>query len=152
MSHFSAINDIYSCSWGPSDNGKTLEAPNELTSSVLQSGTSLGRGAKGSIFVFASGNGGMTDGCNFDGYANSRYTIAVGALTFMGVKAPYQEVCSAQLVTMYSAGSGNYVVTRAVINRSQMLTFIVSIQLQSIIAVVRLAVMMILEALLLLLR
>ena len=38
-----------------------------------------GRGGYGSIFVVASGNGGSNyDNCNFDGYANSIYTITIG--------------------------------------------------------------------------
>ena len=42
-------------------------------------GTSSGRYGYGNIYVFASGNGGqMHDNCNFDGYANSIYTLTVG--------------------------------------------------------------------------
>ena len=38
-----------------------------------------GRNGYGSIFVVASGNGGTAhDNCNFDGYANSIYTITIG--------------------------------------------------------------------------
>ena len=46
---------------------------------ALQMGTSDGRYGYGNIYVFASGNGGqMNDNCNFDGYANSIYTLTVG--------------------------------------------------------------------------
>lgn len=39
-----------------------------------------GRHGFGSIFVVASGNGGQNnDNCNYDGYANSIYTITIGA-------------------------------------------------------------------------
>ena len=38
-----------------------------------------GRNGYGSIFVVASGNGGTAhDNCNFDGYANTIYTITIG--------------------------------------------------------------------------
>ncbi len=38
-----------------------------------------GRKGYGSIFVVASGNGGTNgDNCNFDGYANSIYTVTIG--------------------------------------------------------------------------
>lgn len=48
---------------------------------ALELGTSFGRYGYGSIFVFASGNGGLVnDNCNFDGYANSIYTLTVGML------------------------------------------------------------------------
>ncbi len=39
-----------------------------------------GRGGKGSIYVWASGNGGAHgDNCNCDGYTSSRYTLSIGA-------------------------------------------------------------------------
>lgn len=48
---------------------------------ALELGTRHGRYGYGSIFVFASGNGGLVnDNCNFDGYANSIYTLTVGEL------------------------------------------------------------------------
>ena len=38
-----------------------------------------GRQGFGSLFVVASGNGGhFKDNCNFDGYANSIYTVTIG--------------------------------------------------------------------------
>lgn len=50
-----------------------------LFQKALELGTSYGRYGYGSIFVFASGNGGLVnDNCNFDGYANSIYTLTVG--------------------------------------------------------------------------
>lgn len=43
---------------------------------------SLGWGGKGSIFVWAAGNGGMQrDHCGADGYVNSIYNIANGAVS-----------------------------------------------------------------------
>lgn len=39
-----------------------------------------GRQGFGSIFVVASGNGGQhNDNCNYDGYANSIYTVTIGS-------------------------------------------------------------------------
>lgn len=46
---------------------------------ALQHGVIAGRHGFGSIFVVASGNGGQyKDNCNYDGYANSIYTITIG--------------------------------------------------------------------------
>jgi kexin len=71
-----------------------------------------GRGGKGSLFVFASGNGGANDdNCNFDGYVNSIYTITVGAVDRVFAHPYYAEKCSALLVTTYSSGSGSYIVS-----------------------------------------
>jgi len=45
---------------------------------ALKLAVSRGRFGYGNVFVFASGNGGSVDNCNYDGYANSVYTITVG--------------------------------------------------------------------------
>lgn len=57
---------------------------------ALQHGVIAGRRGFGSIFIVASGNGGQyNDNCNYDGYANSIYTITIGKnRTFLGVPVP----------------------------------------------------------------
>ncbi|KAL4811293.1 peptidase S8/S53 domain-containing protein [Aspergillus unguis] len=99
-------NDIYSCSWGPPDDGTTMEQPGILIKRAMVNGIQKGRDGKGSIFVFAAGNGATYgDNCNFDGYTNSIYSITVGAIDREGNHASYSESCSAQLVVAYSSGS-----------------------------------------------
>ena len=45
----------------------------------MKTGVEFGRKGYGSIYVVASGNGGRYgDNCNYDGYANSVYTITIG--------------------------------------------------------------------------
>lgn len=45
-------------------------------------GVTSGRLGKGSIFVWASGNGGRyTDSCNCDGYTNSIFTLSISSAT-----------------------------------------------------------------------
>ena len=45
----------------------------------MEQSIASGRGGKGTIYVWAGGNGRRSsDNCNYDGYANLRYTIAVG--------------------------------------------------------------------------
>ena len=102
---------IYSSSWGPYDDGKTVEAPGPLTSSVLANGVQTGRGGRGSIFVFASGNGGSNDDCNYDGYSNSIYTIAIGAVDRNRKTPTYQENCAAQLAVTFSSNANDYITT-----------------------------------------
>lgn len=53
---------ISSNSWGPSDNGTTLEGPGPLTQSAIQTAITQGRGGKGRIFTWAAGNGFTTAG------------------------------------------------------------------------------------------
>ncbi|KAL1923176.1 uncharacterized protein VTP21DRAFT_9552 [Calcarisporiella thermophila] len=105
-------NHIYSCSWGPPDNGEAVEAPQGMVLKAMVNGIEKGRGGKGNIFVFASGNGGgFFDNCNFDGYTNSRYTITIGAIDRMNNHPYYSEKCAAQLAVTYSSGSGSYIYT-----------------------------------------
>lgn len=104
------INDIYSCSWGPSDDGKHLQGPSVLVKKALIKGVNEGRDKKGSIYVFASGNGGhLGDNCNYDGYTNSIYSITIGAIDHKGLHPPYSESCSAVMAVTYSSGSGEYI-------------------------------------------
>lgn len=105
-------NDIYSCSWGPPDDGMTMDAPGMLIKRAMVNGVQQGRDGKGSIYVFAAGNGaGSDDNCNFDGYTNSIYSITVGAIDREGKHPSYSESCSAQLVVAYSSGSGDAIHT-----------------------------------------
>ncbi|KAF2403975.1 hypothetical protein EJ06DRAFT_301304 [Trichodelitschia bisporula] len=99
-------NDIYSCSWGPPDDGQTMEAPGILIRRAMVKAVQAGRAGKGTIYVFAAGNGALNDdNCNFDGYTNSIYSITVGAVDRMDRHPYYSEKCSAQLVVTYSSGN-----------------------------------------------
>lgn len=105
-------NQIYSCSWGPPDDGQSMDAPGILIKRAMLNAIQNGRGGKGSIYVFASGNGaGHEDNCNFDGYTNSIYSITVGAIDRKGLHPYYSELCCAQLVVTYSSGSGDNIHT-----------------------------------------
>lgn len=65
-----------------------------------------GRGGLGSIFVWASGNGGINyDNCNCDGYTNSIYTLSVGSVLASGRRPWYSEACSSILTTTYSSST-----------------------------------------------
>ena len=101
-------NHIYSCSWGPPDDGRAMDAPSTLIKRAIQTGIQQGRGGLGSVFVFAAGNGAASeDNCNFDGYTNSIYSITVGAIDHKGLHPYYSEKCSASLVVTYSSGSND---------------------------------------------
>ncbi|ORX93161.1 the 2.4 angstrom crystal Sructure of Kex2 in complex with A peptidyl-boronic acid inhibitor [Basidiobolus meristosporus CBS 931.73] len=98
-------NHIYSCSWGPADDGISMDGPSQVIQDALVSGVTQGRDGKGSIFVFATGNGGESDNCNFDGYVNSIYTVSIGAIDRNDQQPFYSEQCSAQLAVTYSSGA-----------------------------------------------
>lgn len=96
--------DIFNNSWGPYDDGLRLEGPGPLTEAALANGATNGRGGLGAIYVWAAGNGGNNDSVNADGYANSRYTIAVGATTNQGERSYYSEHGSPILINAPSDG------------------------------------------------
>lgn len=105
-------NDIYSNSWGPSDNGQTVAGPSMLVRKAFIKGVQDGRQRKGAVYVFASGNGADNyDQCNFDGYTNSIYTFTVGAIDHKNLIPNYAEACSAVMVVTYSSGSGESIHT-----------------------------------------
>ncbi len=91
-------------SWGPSDCGCILETFGPLMEAALVNGTTNGRGGLGVIYVWAAGDGRTSsDNVNYDGYASSRYTIAVGATGGDGVFASYSEPGASMLVNTPSS-------------------------------------------------
>uniref|UniRef100_A0A8V5GUS8 Uncharacterized protein n=1 Tax=Melopsittacus undulatus TaxID=13146 RepID=A0A8V5GUS8_MELUD len=93
------INDIYSCRVA------FLLPPLPFSAAALQHGVIAGRRGFGSIFVVASGNGGQhNDNCNYDGYANSIYTVTIGAVDETGSMPFYAEECASMLAVTFSGG------------------------------------------------
>ena len=98
--------DIYANSWGPDDTGNLLEAPGPLTRAALANGVRTGRDGRGVIYVWAAGNGLVEgDDSNYDGYANSRFTIAATAVDDTGRRAPYAEPGANILVAAPASGT-----------------------------------------------
>lgn len=115
--------DVYSSSWGPQDDARRLDGAGHLSAEVLEAvvnGNAAhpqlhGRGGLGSIYIWAAGNGAAVgDNCNYDSWANSRYTITVAAITDLGTVAKYSEPCSAILVAAPSSGGNRSITTTAV--------------------------------------
>jgi subtilisin-like proprotein convertase family protein len=106
------IIDIYSCSCGPSDTGKNLDGPDPSTEEALAYGVSNGRDALGNVYVWAGGNGNENkDNSNYDGYANSRYTIAIAASDDSGKHSYYSEKGANIVVNAPSSGGDCSVTT-----------------------------------------
>ncbi|MCU0749854.1 MAG: S8 family serine peptidase, partial [Akkermansiaceae bacterium] len=106
MYYLPQLIEIKSNSWGPSDTGTLLEGPGSLTAAALKNAAELGRGGKGNIILWAGGNGGSAaDNSNYDGYANSIYTIAIGATNSSGNRSSYSEPGSNIVVCAPSSGA-----------------------------------------------
>jgi subtilisin family serine protease len=106
--------DISSNSWGPSDDGRSMGYPGTLThrAMALYAGQLRGRLGKGTVYVWAAGNGRQyNDSCAFDGYASSPYVIAIGALDHTGAQAAYSESCAALFAVAPSSGAQRGITT-----------------------------------------
>ena len=98
---------IYSCSWGPADAGTDLAGPGPVTREALKHG--FGRG---SVYLWAGGNGARNgDATNYDGYANSIYTIAIGAINHEGKRSSYSESGACLFAVTPSSGARRGIVT-----------------------------------------
>lgn len=98
--------DVFSASWGPDDDGRTVDGPGPLARKAFIDGIQAGRRGLGSIFVWASGNGGtFHDNCNCDGYTNSIFTLSISSASENGLVPWYSEACSSTLATTYSSGT-----------------------------------------------
>ncbi|KAL1263527.1 hypothetical protein QQF64_006266 [Cirrhinus molitorella] len=104
ISHMPQVIDIYSAAGVPPMTAKTVDGPRELTLQAMADGVNKGRGGKGSIYVWASGDGGSYDDCNCDGYASSMWTISINSAINDGRTALYDESCSSTLASTFSNG------------------------------------------------
>ncbi|KAL4233860.1 hypothetical protein ACF0H5_008536 [Mactra antiquata] len=97
--------DIYSASWGPRDDGLTMEGPKRACTEALKRGVATGRGGKGSIYVWATGNGGQYgDTCGADGYVSQPESISVQSLTDKGEKPFFGEICASTMISVPTGG------------------------------------------------
>lgn len=96
---------IYSNSWGPPDDGQDLSGPGRITREVFRQGYLGGR----SLFVWAAGNGRQArDSSNYDGYANSPYTLSIAAVDHDDRPAYYSEPGACNLAAAPSSGASGY--------------------------------------------
>lgn len=112
--HAMGVTDVYSCSWGPADDGRLMAEPGYLVRQALAlyAGQLRGRLGKGNVYVWAAGNGReQGDSCAFDGYASSPFVIAIGALDYEGNQAWYSESCAALMAVTPSSGARGHGIT-----------------------------------------
>lgn len=99
------IIDIKSNSWGPFDSAYGSGGPGPISLAAMEDAVATGRGGKGTIFLWAAGNGsGSGDDSNYDGWANWPHAIAVSAINDKGRPAWYSEPGANILVCAPSSG------------------------------------------------
>ncbi|XP_056002596.1 furin-like protease kpc-1 isoform X2 [Ostrea edulis] len=107
--------DIYSNSWGVIDR-QGFHGPDPSVQTAIENGIRQGRNGKGSIYVWAAGNGGPDDNCNCDGYANNIYTIAISGIGYDLYSAHYSERCSVIMACTYGSDDLEYFVETTDLN------------------------------------
>jgi len=95
MRHKAELAHINTNSWGHRDGGFIVDSGPEWKSAV-ERGVTIGRGGRGTIYLFAAGNGENpkplpSDDSNSDGWANNRHVMAICAVDARGKKATYSE-------------------------------------------------------------
>jgi subtilisin family serine protease len=107
---------ISSNSWGAAD-GLGVPQPASVTfEQAVVAGLQNGRNGKGTVYLWAAGNGAQVQGAtadnsNLDGRANFFGVIAVGAVGDDGIKASYSENGANLLVASPSMGRANHAIT-----------------------------------------
>lgn len=101
LSHKLREIDVFSCSWGPPDDGITLGSCGpHATNAMMRGWLEMFTG-----YIWAAGNGAdVGDNCAYDGYCQHPATIVVGAITNNGRAAYYSESCPALWVVAPSSG------------------------------------------------
>jgi len=105
--------DIYNNSWGHDiSEGAYMSGPGATSYAAIVEGITDGRNGLGAIYVWAAGNGlEEQSNVNYDGWANNRYTIAVGAVGDYGSQSSYSEPGAPMLVCAPSNGNSQGITT-----------------------------------------
>lgn len=109
MSHHAELADINTNSWTVGEGGLISDSGSEWKAAV-KTGVETGRSGRGTIYLFAAGNGenpkpDPTDDSNYSGYTNNRHVLAICSVDARGKKSNYSEkganlwVCAPSNVT-----------------------------------------------------
>ncbi|MFH1746210.1 MAG: S8 family serine peptidase [Planctomycetota bacterium] len=104
------LNDIKNNSWGPYDNG-TISYMSTLERTALETSVNTGRDGLGEIFVWAAGNGGLNDRIDYDPYASSRFTCAIGGIGDGDYRSYFNETGASMLAVAHTSGNSRYIYT-----------------------------------------
>ncbi len=93
MTRGAAAVGVNTNSWGATDGTGNLSPSGLAWRTAINNGLANGRGGLGIVYTWAAGNGGTgnVDNSNYDGQANYRGVMAVGAVNDQGTKSSYSE-------------------------------------------------------------
>ncbi len=109
-------------SWGAPDNTGQLFPSNSTWQAAIEEGLSIGRGGKGTIYLWAAGNGGTPgpgytveiDNSNYDGQANFYGVMAICGVGVNGKRAFYSEKGANLWVCAHTQGDDGIQATVAI--------------------------------------
>ncbi len=116
-------------SWGATDNtGKYSDSfANSTWRTAIDTGVKDGRGGKGTLYLWAAGNGSETafpsaaalgtqffDNANYDGQANYHGVLAIGGIGINGKRAAYSERGANVWVSAHTQGNSTTAYTTAI--------------------------------------
>lgn len=114
MTHKYHLNHIFSNSWGPGSNQSLIYKIDRVAHAAYKKGVASGRGGKGNIYVFSSGNKGVQgNNCAFKGQSNIIETITIGGVDENAKHLDYSEGCSALMATTFSSRGDNRNIVRS---------------------------------------
>ncbi|MCW7460863.1 S8 family serine peptidase [Leptospira limi] len=110
-------------SWGSPDIYGWLWPSSSLWQQGINEGVTLGRGGKGTVYLWAAGNGAnggtvaspvLVDNANYDGQANYYGVMAIGGIGENGKKAAYSESGANLWVVAHTQGNNTTAYTTAI--------------------------------------
>jgi len=112
MSHRKDIIQVKNNSWGSGAKANALIGPGPLMRAALKDAAETGRFGRGTLFVWAAGNGTLAgEQGQKDGYTNSIYSTTVGAMGNGGYVSDYSEGGSHLVVVAPSSGGSRGIYT-----------------------------------------
>lgn len=112
MSHRKDIIQVKNNSWGSGAKASSVIGPGPLMRAALKDAAETGRFGRGTLFVWAAGNGTLAgEQGQKDGYTNSIYSTTVGAMGNGGYLADYSEGGSHLVVVAPSSGGSRGIYT-----------------------------------------
>ncbi|KAL7676452.1 hypothetical protein ACOME3_002704 [Neoechinorhynchus agilis] len=82
---------IKSSSWGPTDDGETMDKMDPIVERSIEIGCKKGRQGRGILYVWAAGNGGDIDHCGADGYNANPNIFSITSVNQTGHREYYTE-------------------------------------------------------------
>jgi subtilisin-like proprotein convertase family protein len=111
MTRNGSLIDISNNSWGAPDETGLLTPSSMAWRDSINTGLTTGRGGKGTLYIFAAGNGGLQENSNYDGFANNRGVMAICAVGDNGIQAVYSEQGANLWVCAPSGGNNGHSIT-----------------------------------------